>query len=107
MQSDSGRAGLCLTAAEPDLHATGRWPAPGCVKPLPCKRNTQQKWFSDELLTIVAKIEKLFKTLFDPDIANLEYWQATHYPQNGGFTIISMPAPEIHYARSDSDATFI
>ncbi|SFU78443.1 2OG-Fe(II) oxygenase [Nitrosospira multiformis] len=59
----------------------------------------QQKWFSEELQMIVTGIERRIQSLFDLNIANLEYWQATNYPITGSFCYhLDSGYWETHYA---------
>ncbi|MDQ3186009.1 MAG: 2OG-Fe(II) oxygenase [Pseudomonadota bacterium] len=69
------------------------------LSPYRVSETAQQKWFSDELQAMAAGIEGRFETLFDLDVANLEYWQATNYPDNGGFYYhLDAGYWETHYA---------
>ena len=69
------------------------------LSPFRVSETAQQKWFSDELQGVVTGIEARFETLFDLDVANLEYWQATNYPDNGSFYYhLDAGYWEAHYA---------
>lgn len=69
------------------------------LSPYRVSETAQQKWFSDELQMAVTGIEARFKTLFDLDVTNLEYWQATNYPDNGSFYYhLDAGYWETHYA---------
>jgi prolyl 4-hydroxylase len=55
------------------------------LSPYRVSKTAQQKWFSDELQPMVAKIERRFEEMFGLEKANLEYWQGTDYPMGGSF----------------------
>jgi prolyl 4-hydroxylase len=55
------------------------------LSPYRVSKTAQQKWFSDELQVMVAKIERRFEEMFGLEKKNLEYWQGTDYPTGGSF----------------------
>lgn len=55
------------------------------LSPLRVSETAQQKWFSDDLQEMLTLIEGRLQTLVDLEVANMEFWQATTYPNNGMF----------------------
>ena len=55
------------------------------LSPFRVSGTAHQEWFSNELNAMLIRIEERLQKLFDLDIANLECWQATNYPQKGKF----------------------
>ena len=55
------------------------------LSPLRVSETAQQKWFTDELTTLLSSVELRMQKAANFDVVNLEYWQATRYPSKGSF----------------------